>query len=291
MRNLILPKEKAPLLMEVVHCLEEIPGVLAVVLGGSYARGVAHERSDLDLGLYYRPGSAFQIEEIRRVAEQFALGSTVVSGFYEWGPWVNGGAWINTQAGKVDFLYRNLDQVEHVIADAQRGITEHDYDQQPPYGFRSVIYLAETKCCVPLHDPKMLVEQMKQRVARYPKALKENIIQNSLWGAEFSFYFAGQFATAGDVYGAAGCFTRIVQYLTQALFALNEEYFISDKDAMRQIERFGRHPSDYRARASNVLAQPGGTADELQQSCEKLKQVWRESVELAGDLYRSRYVM
>jgi hypothetical protein len=35
----------------------------------------------------------------------------VVTGTYEWGPWVNGGAWIQTSAGKVDFLYKNLDQV------------------------------------------------------------------------------------------------------------------------------------------------------------------------------------
>ncbi len=36
--------------------LERIPGVVAVTLGGSRATGTATERSDRDLGLYYRGG-------------------------------------------------------------------------------------------------------------------------------------------------------------------------------------------------------------------------------------------
>jgi hypothetical protein len=31
-------------------------------------------------------------------------------------------------------------------------IVQHDYDQQPTYGFYSIIYLAETRICIPLHD-------------------------------------------------------------------------------------------------------------------------------------------
>jgi hypothetical protein len=34
---------------------------------------------------------------------------------YEWGQWVNGGAWIHTPAGKLDLLYRNIDQVKRVL--------------------------------------------------------------------------------------------------------------------------------------------------------------------------------
>ena len=77
-----------------------------------------------------------------------------VTGFYEWGAWVNGGAWIHNPVCKVDFLYRNLDQVKRTIDDAKRGILHHDYAQQPAYGFYSVIYLAETQICLPLYDPQ-----------------------------------------------------------------------------------------------------------------------------------------
>lgn len=118
---LALPRERAPLLLEIVDRLREIPGIAAIVLGGSYARRVSHEGSDLDIGLYYSPEAPFEIPAIRRVGQSFAIPTSlpVITDFYEWGPWVNGGAWIQTRAGRVDFLHRNLVQVEQVIEDAQ----------------------------------------------------------------------------------------------------------------------------------------------------------------------------
>ena len=57
------------------------------------------------------------------MATQFSARTPpVVTDFYEWGPWVNGGAWIHTTMGKVDFLYRNLEQGERTIQDAWQGV-------------------------------------------------------------------------------------------------------------------------------------------------------------------------
>ena len=105
----------------------------------------------------------------------------VVTDFYGWGPWVNGGAWIHTDAGKLDLLYRNLHQVRQTIDEAQRGIVHHDYYQQPVYGFYSVIYLAETAACIPLHDPMGRIANLKRKVAKYPSALRQRIVGDSLW--------------------------------------------------------------------------------------------------------------
>jgi hypothetical protein len=75
---------------------------------------------------------------------------------YEWGPWVNGGAWIETSSGKIDLLYRSLEHIERVIQDSNNGKFFSDFLQQPPYGFYSVTYLAETKACIPLIQPKLI---------------------------------------------------------------------------------------------------------------------------------------
>ena len=90
------------------------------------------------------------------VAESFAVAGPmpVVTGFYEWGPWVNGGARVTTPTGQVDFLYRHIDQLQTVIDESRLGVWRHDYDQQPPFGFRSVVYLGESHICVPLYDPE-----------------------------------------------------------------------------------------------------------------------------------------
>jgi predicted nucleotidyltransferase len=142
-----MPTEKLRMLNQAADALRTVPNIVAIVLGGSYASGLAQSSSDLDIGLYYREASPFSIGHVRSVTENISTSGSVpiVTGLYEWGPWVNGGAWIKTSAGKLDLIYRNLDQVQAVIDEGQRGVWRHDYDQQPPYGFRSVVYFARSR--------------------------------------------------------------------------------------------------------------------------------------------------
>jgi hypothetical protein len=53
------------------------------------------------------------------------------------GPWVNGGAWLTIGGQRVDFLYRSLEHLDRVIAEANAGRYEVHYLQQPPFGFFS----------------------------------------------------------------------------------------------------------------------------------------------------------
>ncbi|MEZ4660609.1 MAG: nucleotidyltransferase domain-containing protein [Caldilineaceae bacterium] len=270
--------------------LSQIPGMVAVVLGGSYASGTQHARSDMDIGLYYDEASPFAVADIRRVAEEIAVdGAPTVTQFYEWGAWVNGGAWIETPVGKVDFLYRNLEQVQRTISEARQGIVHHDYDQQPTYGFYSVIYLAETHICIPLYDPEGRIAQLKAQVANYPPQLKEKIVAGSLWAAEFSLLFARNFAAQGDVYNTVGCLTRVASNLTQVLFALNETYFMRDKKVMETIAAFPIVPPDYVQTINRILAHPGRTAPELSKAVNELTEVWIAMTQLGETRYEPRF--
>lgn len=154
------------------------------------------------------------------------------------------GARIHTAAGKVDFLYRNLDQVERTIREAAHDIIRYDYNQQPTYGFYSVIYLAETQICVPLYDPEAHLSRLKRQVA---------------------------------------------SNLTQALFAVNETYFLSDKKAMDKLALFPLLPAGYVKKLSGILARPGETAEELSERVIELGELWRKVVSLAGAMYQPRF--
>jgi hypothetical protein len=264
---------------------------MAVVLGGSYASGFAQRDSDIDVGVYYREAAPFSIDHVRSIAESSCTPGSVptVTEMYGWGPWVNGGAWIQTPTGKVDFLYRNLDQVQRVIEEGCRGVWRHDYDQQPPYGFRSVVYFGETHICLPLHDTQGEIARLKQSVANYSEPMRDRIIQDSLWGAEFSLLFCRRFAGAADVYNAAGCMSRVAQYLVHALFALNKQYFVSDKYAKRLLEQFQLRPREFMIRLELALSNPGSDSAELGRSAEILTALWLETVELTAGTYRSRF--
>jgi predicted nucleotidyltransferase len=286
-----MPPQKLATVETIAEAFRSAPNVVAVVLGGSYARGLARPDSDIDIGLYYREVSPFSVDHVRSIAERISsVGSVpVVTGMYEWGPWVNGGAWIQTPAGKVDFLYKNLDQVRLVIEEGQRGVWRHDYDQQPPYGFRSVVYFGETLCCVPLLDPEGEIAKLKESVAEYPGALKRRIVQDSLWGAEFSLWLCRTYEDSADVYNAVGCMTRVAQFLVHALFALNEEYFVSDKYANRLVEQFALRPRDFPLRLARALSSAGVDPQELRRSSGLLRAMWLECVELTGGAYAPRF--
>lgn len=287
-----LPKQKQLLLEQLVERLSNINGVSAIVLGGSYASGMNHDASDMDVGLYYSPSAPFSIADIRRIAKDISAdGAATVTGFYEWGAWVNGGAWIHTPQGKVDFLYRNLDQVQQTIVEAQQGISHHDYDQQPAYGFYSVIYLAETQICIPLYDPELLIAKLKQSVEVYPPKLKQKVIADSLWAAEFTILHARAFATQGDIYNTVGCLTRVVSNITQALFALNERYFIRDKKVLDTVTMFSNLSSGYIQEINRILSRPGSTVQELTKTVNDLEQAWHSVVSLDGVDYEPKFRM
>lgn len=47
----------------------------------------------------------------------------VVTSFYEWGLWVNGGAWLTVGGQRIDFIYRSLEQLERIIAETEAAAT------------------------------------------------------------------------------------------------------------------------------------------------------------------------
>lgn len=279
-----LTRSQRGLINEVVAKLANIRGVAAVVLGGSYARGTAKVSSDLDFGIYYAEGAPFDVTAIREVAEETSSPDhpPTVTGFYKWGPWVNGGAWIVTPQGKVDFLYRNIQQIERTIAKVSTGAYEHDYYQQPSFGFSSIVYLAETQCCVTLADPSGVIDKLKAAVETYPEALCQKVVTDSLWSAEFTLIHAQGFAESGDVLNAAGCVARTSYFLLHTLFALNKAYYFGDKGALEAIETFPRKPADFALRIRKIVSEPGDKPRKLTATINLLRTIWLETRDLVS---------
>ena len=271
--------------------LGAICGVKAVVLGGSHARGVAHPGSDIDLGVFYSESDPFSIQCIRELAGELNdTAAPVVCGFYEWGQWVNGGAWLTIDGQRVDLLYRGLEHVERVIREAEAGKYQMDYAQQPPFGFFSATYLGEIAICIPLFDPDGYVERLKRLVAQYPELLRRAVVQDHLWAAEFDLVaFAPKFAARGDAYGTAACLTRAVNQIVLALFALNRKYLLNDKTALAEIAEFELVPQEFGSRVQKTLACLGESEASLEVAVKSVEELLRESVALAQELYRSRY--
>ena len=286
-----LSQEQRELVSSLSNRLGAIPGIQAVVLGGSHARGRAQPESDIDLGLFYSEAAPFSTQSVRELAEAVNdSAGPVVTNFYEWGPWVNGGAWLTIRGQRVDFIYRSLEHVEWVIAEAEAGRYEVHYLQQPPFGFFSGTYLGEIAVCVPLFDPEARLDVLKRRVADYPEALRQAVVRDYLFMAEFTLtVFAPKVAAHSDTYGTAACLTRAVNELVLALFALNRRYPINDKTALAEVAEFGRAPREFGPRVQKTLARLGGSAAELLAAVEAGAQLLRETVELTDGLYQPHF--
>ena len=175
----------------------------------------------------------------------------VVTDFYGWGPWVNGGAWVQTFAGKLDLLYRNMDQLQRVLDESQEGIYHHDFYQQPTFGFVSVIYLAETKSCSPIMDPRGLLSGFKRQVEVYPARLRKKLIGDLLWMAEFTFLHADGFAERIDIFNTVGCLGPDRFYACAMLYSRSTRNTISATKAVCK-------PSTYSAEAGAIFPAPAG---------------------------------
>ena len=282
-----LTDAKKQLIVRLTEDLNKIGNIQAIALGGSHATGRANKNSDIDLGVYYYEKEPFSIEMIKEITRKYATtDDSVVVDFYEWGPWVNGGAWIHTEIGKVDILYRNINQVENTIADAQFGKWENHYEQQPPYGFSTMIYLAECVACVPLIDTKQILHRLKQASLTYPQALKTSVINTALWSAEFTLAHAHGFAMQKDIYNLLGCFTRALKSIIEALFALNLIYPISDKYAVQLLSNAAIVPANLEEKVNAVLEVDLTVAEK---NVASIKTLFMEVVALTNGLYQPKF--
>lgn len=243
------------LALNVAAQVAQIEGVRAVVLGGSWARGAADASSDIDLGIYYCSDPPLNIDALSALAKQIddTHSGDVVTHPGDWGPWINGGAWLTIQGQRLDWLYRDLDRVTAIINRCIQGKPEIYYQSGHPHGFHTHIYLAEIALCIPLADPYGDIAALKSRVSPYPPAQREALIRNSLWEAQFTLDTSIKSAKRSDNFHLSGSLFRSAACLIQSLFALNERYFLNEKGAAQAIAQMPLHPEHFTERLNQAL--------------------------------------
>jgi hypothetical protein len=255
----------------VTGVLAPVPGVAAVVLGGSRARGTARDDSDFDFGIYYQRHQLPERAALQAAAAKLGEGSVTAMG--DWGPWVNGGAWLRVGDQRVDWLFREVERVAEVIADARDGITTAEYSLGHPHAFHSHIYLGEVHFARVLHDPQHAVAALKVLTARYPPALGAEIVRRYLYDARFMLDLARPPAAAGDTYHAAGCLFRVVAAVVQVIYALNQVYFVNEKGSVEEAARMALAPERFGQRVAAILGGAGRTGQRLSASVERAAQL------------------
>lgn len=261
------------LAFHVAERLGRVDGVQAVVLGGSLARGVAKPDSDIDIGIYYRPDRPPDLGALRALAAELGDSGAgdAVTDFCGWGPWINGGAWLQVQGRALDWLYRDLDKVEGVLERSLQGHIERHEQPGHPHGFHAHIYLGELFYCRVLHDPNGVIDKLKGRLEPYPPKFRQALTDTYLWQAGFALSVGEKAAARGESPYVAGCFFECVYCLVQVLYALNGRYYVNEKGAVGEAAAFALRPARFVETVYEVLAAPGATSGALQENLGKLR--------------------
>lgn len=192
----------------------QVDGIVGVLLGGSRARGEHTPESDVDLGLYYRPPLGVgALDDLARDVAGPAAGVTEPG---EWGPWVDGGGWLQVGGHAMDWIYRDLDRVRGSLDDAQAGQYSFHAQTGHPLGVPSFMYAGEVALGVVLADPTGELQQLQETARRYPPRLRDALV-HGLWEASFTIDIARKAVPRGDTTYVAGCLFRAVELCAHAL--------------------------------------------------------------------------
>ncbi|AQZ70263.1 DNA polymerase subunit beta [[Actinomadura] parvosata subsp. kistnae] len=240
--------------------LAAVPGVVAVALGGSRARGTHRPDSDIDLGLYYR--GDLDVAGLRALAREVTGEETDVTEPGGWGPWVDGGGWLTIDGWRVDWIYRDLDRVHRVWHDCRAGRYEIGVQAGHPLGFYSHAYAGEVALCQVLADPAGELTALREATAQYPPALRDALVAG-LWESDFALTTARYGAAGNDPVYVAGALFRAIGVACHALHAADGAWLINEKGMVAAAGRLPSAPETFGERAQALLAGVGSAPEEI----------------------------
>ena len=246
------------ILDKIVAVLATVPGIEAIVLGGSRARGTHSPASDIDIGIYY-DHSTLDIGVLNKATQAVddEHRENLIASPGGWGKWVNGGGWLVVDGCPVDFILRDLARVEQVVEEGRKGIVSSHYQTGHPHAYINVMYMGELAISKVLWEKGNNVSALKRMAEQYPAELEKALIHLFSFEAEFSLWLAENSIGKDDLYYLTAHVVRSISALNQVLFALNKEYCLNEKKAVKMIDKFDLHPNDYKSTIDDIFAAVG----------------------------------
>jgi len=199
------------------------------------------------------------------VAREVAGEGAEVTQLGEWGPWVDGGAWLTIEGTAVDWIYRDLNRVRSAWDDAREGRYRFNAQTGHPLGVPDFAYAGEVALGTILADPSGRLRELQNETSNYPPALRKALIEG-LWEASFLLELARKAVWRSDTVYVAGCLFRALELSAHALHGWAGCWVINEKGAIASAGRLSGAPTDFGERAQRALGQLGTTSSAISAS-------------------------
>ncbi len=208
---------------DVVERLAGVPGVRGIALGGSRAWGTAGPDSDWDLGLFVDDG--FSPAAVRGLAAEAGWTGHVAE-LGEWGPVMNGGAWLQVAGRRVDLLWREIATLERLVDEVERG--EFSVVRIP-------FFVAGIATYVPVGE--LSVDEARWGTVPAGRAMPEALRERgAAWWAEnarLDLDYSRTMAARGDLTAANGLLARVAIEVAHARMCAAGRWVLNEKGLLR----------------------------------------------------------
>ena len=150
-----------------------------------------------------------------------------------WGPWIDGGAWLEIEGRRVDWIYRDLARVESAIADA-RG---EGFPRTTSRGTRTRSTATSTWARSTSLGPATIRRPVRGTAAlgpTYPLCAETSDPRHISLGSRFALG-AAEIGGAGRPFPRRRLVFRSLACLMQVLFAANRRYFVNEKKSVEAV--------------------------------------------------------
>lgn len=235
---------------ELATALLAVPGVTAVLLGGSRASGWDDASSDTDL--YALRRGPLATEAVRAAALATLADGGHVEAQDIWGPEDR----LHISGRLVEVMHLDLDEID----------LDSAYDPGlDPNGYTTA-FLFTLANGVIVADPAGELAEVQRRLADYPEATARRILAHA--PAELAGYLdqLGKAQRRGDWASVLHRRTAWQTLWFDCLFALNRRYHPGEKRMVEHAEGLDQLPPDFGRRWRDLSVLPGTAADLVPQS-------------------------
>src|ERR1700751_2522803 len=93
--------------------------------------------------------------------------------------------------------------------------------------------------------------------------MRRALVDKHLFDAQFEIEIAAGTAERGDIAYVSQCLGRAAGFMVLVLYALNQRFFLNEKNALIESRAFPLHPPDFHRELERILGRLGNSATQL----------------------------